>query len=60
MLVLVCAKIGKKPFLIFSTKKHQNYINKTYAQSNWGSNAVVGVEIHVVGDNREPVHTSAL
>ena len=60
MLVLVCAEIEKKPFLILSTEKLQNYNNKTCAQSNWGSNAVFGVEIHAVGDKRKSVHTSAL
>ena len=60
MPVLVCAEIGKKPFLILSTKKLQNYNSKTSAQSNWGSNAVFGVEIHALGDKRESVHTSVL
>ena len=44
---------------MLSTKKHQNYNNKTYAQSNWGSNAVFGVEIHAVGDNNGFVTMSA-
>ena len=59
MLVLVCAEIGKKPFLTLSTKL-ENYNNKTYAQCKWGSNAVFGVEILAVGDKCESVHTSAL
>ena len=62
MLVLVCTEIErkKKPFLILSTEKLQNYNTKSYAQSNWGSNAVFGVEIHAVGDKRESVHRAAL
>ena len=60
MLVLVCAEIGKKQFLILSTEKLQNYNNKTYAQSNWRSNAVFRVEINAVGDKCTLVTTYAL
>ena len=57
MLELVCAE---KTFLIFFTQNHQNDNNKTCAQSNWGSNAVFGVENHAVRDKRQLVTTSEL